>query len=48
MENEGVNEVKVVYGVKMSQSGEWHLDVAEDIQPLDKFPSGWYDMGVSR
>ncbi|KAI9853336.1 MAG: hypothetical protein M1813_002378, partial [Trichoglossum hirsutum] len=47
MRSEDVSGVKVVYGVKMSQSGEWHLDVAEDIPQRDKFPSGWYDAGVS-
>ncbi|KAF8448531.1 hypothetical protein BGX38DRAFT_1188294 [Terfezia claveryi] len=37
----------MVYGVRIDKAGErHHLDIGEDIQPVRKFPNGWYDGDV--
>ena len=37
----------MVYGVRIDKTGErHHLDLGEDIQPVRKFPDGWYDGDV--
>lgn len=37
----------MVYGVRIDKAGErHHLDIGEDIQPVRRFPDGWYDGDV--
>lgn len=34
----------MVYGVRIDKAGErHHLDIGEDIHPVNRFPDGWYD-----